>query len=360
MKRYVGCILLLLTFHLTFGQKNPDFFSLKAHYGFIISHSEEVKPISQSNPYGIQLEYSRLKISDKAWKTCYCYGRSGLSFAYFNYANPDVLGSSYNLIYFVEPYIAYRGRLKFSLRGSIGATYLDTTYDEISNPENLLFSSNFSFYLGLSLNLNYHLNENYAINLSANYNHNSNGSAKQPNKGINFPTLAVGIDRILNYEPLQRKPRELRNTDRSMKYYVGSFFSLRSTGREADATQHMLIGFMGGALKPLSGINGINGGAEVWYDYSQEKIAERRMLDDSALSSAATLGHHFSLGNFYFLQQFGAYLTRPKNIETKWSYQRYSIWYGIGKHKRWTLGGSIIMHGTETDHMDARLVYLIN
>ena len=141
---------------------------------------------------------------------------------------------------------------------------------------------------------------------------------------------------------------------------MGSFFSLRSSGREVESTQHLLIGVLGGALQPLSGINGINGGIELWYDYSDEKIAERDMLDDSAFSSAVTLGHHFSLGNFYFLQQFGAYITRPKTIEPRWNYQRYSFWYSIGKSKRWTIGGSISMHGTDTDHMDARLLYIIN
>ncbi|MCH7785198.1 MAG: acyloxyacyl hydrolase [Bacteroidetes bacterium] len=360
MKKYVGFVLFLLTFHLTFGQIDPIFYGLKTHYGIIISNSGEVKSISQANPYGIQLEYSRLKTSDKAWKTCYCYGRTGLSFAYFNYANPQVLGSSYNLLYFVEPYFTYKGPLKFSLRGTIGATYLDKIFDATTNPDNLRFSSHFSFYLALSLNLNYHLNDNYAINISANYNHISNGGNKQPNKGMNFPTVSIGVDRVINYEALQPKPRELRDHDMSIKYYMGSFFSLRSSGGEAESTSHPLIGFLGGALQPLSVINGVNAGIELWYDYSDEKIAELDMLDDSAFSSAVTLGHHFSLGNFYFLQQFGVYITRPKNIQPRWLYQRYSLWYSIGRSKRWTIGGSLIAYGKVADHMDGRLLYIIN
>ena len=146
----------------------------------------------------------------------------------------------------------------------------------------------------------------------------------------------------------------------STEYYFGSFFSLRSSSRESESSNHPLIGFLGGALQPLSGINGVNGGIELWYDYSDEKIAERDMLDDSAFSSAVTLGHHFSLGNFYFLQQFGGYLTRPKNLQSRWLYQRYSFWYSIGKSKRWTIGGSLIAYGKVADHMDGRLLYIIN
>lgn len=360
MKKYLGFVLFLLAFHSAFAQKNPTYYSFKGHYGFIIAHSQELKSISQTNPFGVQLEYSRLKISDKAWKTCYCYGRTGLSFAYFNYNNPDVLGSSYNLIYFVEPYFTYKGPLKFSLRGSIGATYLNKKFDEVTNPDNLLFSSHLSFYLALSLNLNYHLNNKYAINLSANYNHISNGGQKQPNKGMNFPTLSLGVDRLIDYEPLQPKPSELKDHNESRKYYVGSFLSLRSSSREAEATNHLLIGALGGVLQPLSVINGVNGGVELWYDYSDEAIAERDGLDDSAFSSAINLGHHFKVGNFYFLQQFGIYTTRPKNIQPRWLYQRYSLWYSFGKSKRWTIGGSMIAYGKVADHMDGRLMYVIN
>ncbi len=343
-----------------YGQENPTFLGFKGQYGFIIAHSSELKSLAKTNPWGFQLEYSRLKVSDKAWKTCYCYGRTGVSLAYFNFANPDVLGSAYNLNYFVEPYFTYKGPLKFSLRGTIGLTYLDKTFDEDTNPENLLFSSNFSFFLGLHLNLNYHLNDNYAINLSANYNHISNGGQKQPNMGMNFPTVSLGIDRILDYEPLRQKPDSLKSANGSMRYYVGSFYSLRSSSREAEATNHLLVGLTGGALYPLSVINGVNGGVELWYDYSDEKIAKNEMLDDSAFSSAAILGHHFKLGNFYALQQFGIYVTRPKNIQRRGAYQRYSFWYSIGKKKRWTIGGSMIAYGKVADHMDGRVLYIIN
>jgi len=356
----IRLFLVLLVFcYSGVAQVHPSFYGIKSHYGFIIAHSPEVQPISQTNPFGLQLEYSRLKITDKAWKTCHCYGRSGFSFAYFNYNNPKVLGSSYNAIYYVEPYLTYKGALKFSLRGAIGATYLDKKFDAVTNPDNVLFSTNLSFYLGLSLHLNYHINNRYAINLSAHYNHISNGGQKQPNKGMNFPTVSIGVDRIFNYEALKVKPDSIRGYDRSLKWYLGAFGSLRSSDREAEASNHPLIGGMGGILKPWSRINGVNAGMELWYDYSDAKIAENRQLDDSAFSSAVTLGHQFSFGDFYFLQQFGFYMTRPKNIQPKAWYQRYSFWYSIGKSKRITLGASLIAYGKVADHMDGRLIYLL-
>ncbi len=357
MFRVAGFITMFGLCHMLCAQVSSKFYGVKSHYGFIIAHTPDLKPISQTNPYGFQIEMSKLRTSDKAWKTCFCYGRTGFSFAYFNYANPSVLGSSYNLNYFVEPYFTYRGALKLSLRGSIGATYLDTIFDEETNPDNLLFSTHLSFYLALSLNLNYHFNDKYAINLSANYNHISNGGQKQPNKGMNFPTLSIGVDRIIDYTPLKPKPNELKQYSRSWSYYTGAFASLRSADREAESTNHPLIGVFGGALKPLSGINGFNLGAELWYDWSDRKQVQQLELNDSSFSSAVTLGHHFSVGDFYFLQQFGIYLTRPENIQANWMYQRYSFWYRIAN--RWTVGASLIAYGRRADHMDGRLIYVI-
>ncbi|MHA7058112.1 acyloxyacyl hydrolase [Aquimarina sp. M1] len=360
MKKILGLLPLLIICTSVCSQTNPSFYGVKSHYGFIIAHSPELKPISQTNPYGIQLEYSLLKTSDKAWKTCFCYGRTGIAFAYFNYANPAILGSSYNLVYFVEPYFTYKGPLKFSLRGSIGATYLDKKFDEETNPENLLFSTHLSFYLALSLNLNYQVTNNYTINLSANYNHISNGGQKQPNKGMNFPTLSIGVDKVINNTSLRRKPKSLRSYETTSDYYLGTFASLRSSDRDAEASNHLLIGLMGGILKPVSGINGLNIGLELWYDYSDREIAQQQEINDAAFSSAITVGHHFSIGNFYFLQQFGFYLTRPKNIQSNWLYQRYSFWYSFGTSKRWTIGASLIAYGKVADHMDGRLIYLFN
>ncbi|WP_282079313.1 acyloxyacyl hydrolase [Aquimarina algiphila] len=357
MYRIIGLLVFFCLSQVLFAQVNSKFYGVKSHYGFIIAHTPDLKPISQTNPYGFQIEMSKLRTSDKAWKTCFCYGRSGFSFAYFNYANPEVLGNSYNLNYFVEPYFIYRGPLKLSLRGSIGATYLDTIFDEESNPDNVLFSTNFSFYLALSLTLNYHINDKYAINLSGNYNHISNGGQKQPNKGMNFPTLSIGVDRIIDYTSPQPKPAELKQFSRSWSYYLGAFASLRSADREAESTNHPLFGISAGALKPLSGINGFNLGTEFWYDWSDRKQVQQRQLDDSSFSSAVTAGHHFSVGNFYFLQQFGFYITRPRNIQDNWMYQRYSLWYRIAN--RWTIGASLIAYGRTADHMDGRLIYII-
>lgn len=339
-----------------YAQETMYFVGSKAHYGFIIPHSPELKPVSNTNPVGGQLEISRLRTSDAAWKTCNCYGKTGFSFVYFNYNNPQVLGSSYNLNYFVEPYFTYTKRLKFSMRGLIGVSYLSKVFDEEDNPENVFFSAPISFFLSLGLGLNYSINKKWSLNLVANYNHISNAGQKQPNKGMNFPTFSVGVDRVFNHIDLIAKPPELKAYSRAFTYYAGGMLSFRSSDIDDNNTRYPLIGVLGGAMKPFSGINGVNAGLEFWYNGSSARRIEKENLDGSPFFSAVTLGHHFKFGNIYIVKQLGAYFIRPTAVQNRWLYQRYSIWYRFAR--KWAVSGSLIAYGHVADHMDGRLVFM--
>ena len=171
---------------------------INGQYGIIIPHSDELKSISESNPWGISADFSKLLYSDKAWSNCNCYSKIGLSAAYYNYSNPKNLGNSYNLILFAEPFLSYQKRLHTTLRAGMGITYLDKVYDEITNPENLFYSSPISFILILHLKLNYAIGPSHKVYFSGNYNHISNRAVEKPNKVMNLPTLGLGLEYTLN------------------------------------------------------------------------------------------------------------------------------------------------------------------
>ncbi|WP_338766462.1 acyloxyacyl hydrolase [Bernardetia sp. ABR2-2B] len=343
-------VLICLSCHLLYSQTDSYFIGAKTHYGYIIPHSEELNKFSKKNPFGIQIEFSTLKTSDEAWQTCTCYGRSGLSLAYFNYRDKR-LGSSTNLMYFVEPYLAWKHKFKLSLRAAIGVSYLTQVYDSINNSENTFFSSPISFYLGVGLNGNYHLNKNYALNIGINYQHISNGGIRKPNLGMNFPTLSLGIDRTIDFPTLEKKPKEFFEYDKKVKTYLllnGS----RATAKNENGKDinYPILGLSTGLLKPLSKINGVNTGIEIHYNFAYRQELQNQDNKQSAFVGGLQIGHHFSLGKIYFLQQIGIYTFRPKAIQTKWLYQRYSLWYSISQ--KWFVGFSLLSHGHIADYID--------
>src|SRR5690606_13643650 len=73
----------------------PQIVGLKTHYGFIIAHRTALREVSQSNPRGLQVKWSKQHITQQAWNYCGCYPRIGFSFWYTNFGNPTVLGNSY-------------------------------------------------------------------------------------------------------------------------------------------------------------------------------------------------------------------------------------------------------------------------
>ena len=97
-------------------------------------------------------------------------------------------------------------RFNISFRLAAGLSFETRPYDENNNPENLSYSLPVNQYSQLALILHYHINPKIKVTTSGNYNHISNGGLKQPNKGINYPTLAVGLD--YTPKPISFKKRE--------------------------------------------------------------------------------------------------------------------------------------------------------
>ncbi len=75
-------------------QENAWFGGMKGHLGFIIPHTPTLREVSASKPWGVNLEAGRVLKSARAWATCNCFSKVGLSAYYFNYRNPRELGTS--------------------------------------------------------------------------------------------------------------------------------------------------------------------------------------------------------------------------------------------------------------------------
>jgi hypothetical protein len=336
-------------------KKSPVYLGGKLHYGFIIPHYGELKEISQQNIWGFQVSASKLFINRKAWSSCNCYSRMGLAFSYFDYRNPEILGHSYNLIYFYEPYLNFKSRFRMSLRGEIGLSYLDKTYDEQTNPKNLYYSTAISGILALSLNFNYLIKDQFQLNLGMNYNHISNGGLKMPNKGMNFPTISLGLDYIIN--PADLKPQEKRPGLKSkpFHYYNRIFWSMRSVDADEDNEKAVkpMIGLEGGAIRGISNINGLLLGVELSYDGSYREISNRMAEDFSPVVFSIHAGHVFALGRFSFTQQMAYYVFHQLPSADNSFFQRYGMFYNVGKIV--SLGFSLKAHGHVAEHMDIRV-----
>ena len=165
---------------------------LGVQHGFIFAHSPTVENTKGANPTGVELSFAWQKNNADSWNLCRCFPRNGLLIAYYDY-DTDILGKSITAAYFLEPTYQIGKRTHFSLRAVGGLSYLTSPYDEVDNPTNRSYSTYISIYILLGLGIWFKVDNHWWLNLSANYQHESNGGLKEPNKGINWPTAGLAL-----------------------------------------------------------------------------------------------------------------------------------------------------------------------
>lgn len=346
------CFLVLFNLCITIlalqGQEanNPVSLALKPQYGLILAHSSKVEHLTHTNPFGLELEYAWLMLKEKNWRQCNCYSKTGISFLYVNYNNPEIVGSSYNLIGFAEPFLIRTNTFLLSSRMGVGVSFLDHIYDEQDNPENTFFSTPVSFIAHIDLNSYFKLTQQVSLTIYAKYNHISNGGIKQPNYGMNFPMFGVG----LNYYPSGKiifPERIKQEFSPEMFYNIYSFGMIKKVKEDATypETTTFNFGLYGLVGRTVSVLNGFSLGAEYFYDAGAKEEISRAGLDDDFQKISALIGHHLFFGKFDFSQYWGTYIYAPDR--SKIFYQRYTLSYQFYNH--FVGGVTLKAHGDAAD-----------
>ena len=207
--------LCLLSLSVIFARADtiPDvYYGTQFHYGFIIPHSKSIEALSHTNPVGLEISRNKLHTSFNKWKVFNTYWTSGFEARYFNYQNPTVLGGVFDVTMYAEPVLKKCGRFLLTIRGGTGICYHTKIYDPDENPLNLFFSSPLSFPLYVDLRFKYRITDRTLLTLSGCYNHISNGGIKLPNKGMNFPTVALGLEQFrMNFPFMEQQSPSFRS-----------------------------------------------------------------------------------------------------------------------------------------------------
>jgi hypothetical protein len=354
-KLFIIGILSLISLHVV-AQKdtlNPAYMAVKPQYGFILPHSKTIQHLSHTNPYGIEAEYGWYLTGTEDWKRCNCYSRAGFSFMYIDYANPDVLGQSLNLIAYAEPLLAYRGNWKASVRMGVGFSYLTKVYDAETNPENLFFSFPLSYLVHLDVNLTRNITEKAYFFLYGKYNHISNGGVKEPNKGMNFPTMGIGLG--YNLDPLKFPEKEKVPLKKPVPVIpeISTFMSGRSIHVEGASEYKLALGINLKAWRKVSRLNALSIGMEGVYDRSLFNRQEAR--DNFILNSyySVLAGHAFVFGRFIFSQEWGTYLYAPYYYQD--FFQRYTLTYRVFDKLR--MGVTLKAHAEVAENFNIIISY---
>ena len=215
------------------GRYNPVVFGIHGSYGFIIPHARVVEPLTHTNPFSVELNLSLHLTSEDIWKYCFCYPRVGVALHYVDFGNREEVGSAVALYPYIEPFVGAWRRLSMGVRFGIGLSYQTTIYDEITNPRNFFFGSHMAFIAMLNSSLNIRINDHFTGRFTFSYNHISNGGTVEPNWGINYPLVGLGVDYV--FDPYDFRERE-RDREAVLNPDMDRFdLSLFFSGRESSA-----------------------------------------------------------------------------------------------------------------------------
>ncbi|MDZ7742557.1 MAG: acyloxyacyl hydrolase [Bacteroidota bacterium] len=331
----------------------PASIGVKAHYGFVIIHSRHLRPISDSYPFGIEANIMWHYNRERSYNKCLCFPRIGLSLSYWNFDNPRVLGHGLNMLFLLEPFFGINRKLSFSFRAGMGLSYGSKPYHSENNPDNMSYSTYISFPLAIAATLNYKINSRWLLNLSANYNHISNGGIKEPNKGINYPTVSAGVDyyfRDGSFTPYKATDWKQKTKKRNL-YYFELFLTTQRYDSPGVDKKYPILGLTFRYSRQVSRINAISFGTEAHNDwrYKKKMKIEKKNTDHRLIGVMA--GNEFLLGQFVFYQLFGIYVYNPYKKEN--FYQRYGFLF---RFNDFIIGGiGLKAHGHVADFLDVRL-----
>ena len=325
-------------------------------YGSIFAHSEAVQNTAGSHPRGAELQLMKQQVNRKAFNLCRCYPRQSILVSAYSLDN-EVLGWSAMAAYLLEPSYRISQKFFFSMRGSVGVAYASDPYDINNNPTNQSYSTTINAYLLYGLGFQWQFSRRTALQLTGNFQHISNGGLKQPNKGVNWPTVGLHLLRYNRPPELYRGSRQKDTAWRSLglrKDIVVFGIGKRWINENGGSTRLPVAGVMAQIGKQVGGINHLNAGAEWSYDGTIDKRLKADSLEGSAHKLALSGGHEFLLSRFIFSQQLGVYIFRDNPYNDTW-FHRWGLLYRAGHH--YWLGFNLKAHRHVADYIDLRLVY---
>ena len=321
----------------------PVFLGLTSYYGSFQVHASSLYPYNGTHPFGVEFEISRLLLNDNIRENLGTFVKWGVGLNYVNFNHHD-LGYSISGIGYIEPFIKTQNQWRYSLKIGGGLAYMSNPFDEVKNPQNLTYSTRLAFPLYAGASVYYFFTKQLAIKASASFQHISNGGIKQPNLGINYPVIGIGMELTNNsYSIPPRRKLNSYKKEKRLEMLLG--YSLKEDTTNTNDLN--VVTLMVNRSWQISRINALTAAALV--EYQQMPSKEEAIKEWSLVPM---FGHEFLFGRLRFGQQIGAYVIRgdqASNLLMQNYYLRYIF------NSRILTGVNLKAHGRVADYLSIQL-----
>ncbi|MDR0365200.1 MAG: acyloxyacyl hydrolase [Bacteroidales bacterium] len=179
----------------------PSPVSLRAnyHYGFTISHNPNSRFFNDKHFSTYELAIVKQTIGNTFWEQSFNYPAYGISLMYSELGNPKYLGRLIGLYPFMDfPMTSRNSRVQFLFAVGLGIGVGTKPFNIRTNHKNVIYSMHFNSLIEIGLKGKIRITPKFNLLGGISFTHMSNGSLRQPNLGINNPTVFLSVDYQIN------------------------------------------------------------------------------------------------------------------------------------------------------------------
>ena len=339
-------------------EKQPWEVGVRGSYGFLWPHRQDLWVLVEKHAIGIELFAEKKVNGDKPWHQYYKGPSYGVGLLYANFANPEKIGTVVRVLPYLYLPFSNNGKSSFGMRLGWGVGYVAKPYDRRENTQQIAIGS--SLNMAVLFMAEYHRTfGRNTLMAGIGIDHWSNGSYKQPNLGINYLALNIGVSRALGpVEPYVHRPDSSCYKCPKHTYTVVFGFGVNEVERPYSgqytaysiAAQRQWRVSRKTAL--AAGVDIFNKGSLAFYDESSEGRPRIEYTQVGLHGEYALV-----LGNNELYFNMGVYVYTPVPEDSK-VFHRVGYRYKAGKHL--LLNFSLKSHYAVADHVEIGIGYKWN
>lgn len=355
------CYLICFRVFPVYAQMHPEkdfIISTQGHYGFIMSHRNNMAHLIKGHIYGGELNYVFRTSGNKPWQQLYKYPDFGVCVLHLDLANPEQLGT----IEAIYPYTNLRlnklnRKINLNLRLGAGVGFLTKPFDRLKNHKNNAIGSHLNGFVNIRLNASYMLSDTWVINTGVGLTHISNGAMKTPNLGLNMATVSAGVGYVFGNKCITYRTDSISPCPKTWKFSVIGVTGVKEI-EVPGGKKYLAFGLQTAAHKTLNYKNKLGGGIEFTYNNS----TRREWIIDSVSSPSFTdilqVGAKFSyayvIHKLSLPVEFGVYVFKKQHTNGMF-FHRIGARYMISKH--FIANITLLTHFAKADYFEGGLGY---
>lgn len=178
-----------------------SFIEARYHHGRHLPNNGKLENILE-NPYNaIDLRIGLQTDGSKLWEQLYGYPAYGIGFYTADLGSSDTLGEPSAVFLFFNAPIKRWKRFSMHWGFEVGIAYDFNNYNAITNPRNDAIGSKVNVHLAAGFWAQYMISRRFDALLGFDLTHNSNGSTRTPNLGLNLYGPSIGVR--YNFNPVK-------------------------------------------------------------------------------------------------------------------------------------------------------------